>query len=134
MSDRPLRVVLGTFGFDQHEVGARVVASFLRDAGIEVIYVGRFNLPAHLLAVAVQEDAQVIAVSCHSWEYLAYAPELVDLIATGQAEVKVVLGGSIITPADAAGLTVQGVAAVLGSGATRDQIVSEVFAAAAAVA
>ena len=50
--DTPVRVVLGTFGFDQHEVGARIVARFLREAGCEVIYVGRFNLPAHFLATA----------------------------------------------------------------------------------
>lgn len=128
-----VRVVLGTFGFDQHEVGARLVASYLRDAGVEVVYVGRFNLPDRLLATALDEDAQVIAVSCHSWEYLAYAPELVDLIAASDApELRLVIGGSVITPDDAARLREQGVAAVLGSGATRDEVVGAVLAAAGA--
>jgi len=128
-----VRVVLGTFGFDQHEVGARLVASYLRDAGVEVVYVGRFNLPDRLLATALDEDAQVIAVSCHSWEYLAYAPELVDLIAASEApELRLVIGGSVITPDDAARLREQGVAAVLGSGATRDEVVGAVLAAAGA--
>jgi len=128
-----VRVVLGTFGFDQHEVGARLVASYLRDAGAEVVYVGRFNLPDRLLATALDEDAQVIAVSCHSWEYLAYAPELVALIAASEApDLRLVIGGSVITPDDAARLREQGVAAVLGSGATRDEVVDAVLAAAGA--
>ena len=71
------RIVIGTLGLDQHEVGAMAISQFLVRQGYEVIYLGRFNTPERLAAVAEQEDADLIGVSVHSWEFLAYADELV---------------------------------------------------------
>ena len=52
---RPIKVVLGTLGMDQHETGAVAVARMLRDAGMDVVYLGRFNLPPGIVKVAVEE-------------------------------------------------------------------------------
>ena len=60
---RPGRVVIGTLGLDQHEVGAMAISQLLVRHGYEVIYLGRFNTPARLAAVAGQEDADIIGVS-----------------------------------------------------------------------
>ena len=68
------RIFIGTLGMDQHEVGAIAVARLLRDAGMEVLYMGRFNLPAMIVKVCLEEDVDVIGLSCHSWEYLYYLP------------------------------------------------------------
>lgn len=125
------RVLLGTYALDQHEVGALMVARLLRDAGAEVIYLGRFNMPEQLLAVAVQEDADVIGISCHSWEYLGYTEELLGLIRASGVAVEVVLGGSVITAKDAATLESEGVAAVVGPGAPSHAVVDAVWQACA---
>ena len=68
-----IRVLIGTLGMDQHEVGAIAVSRMLRDAGMEVVYTGTFNLPAGILNMSLEEDVDVIGLSCHSWEYLAFA-------------------------------------------------------------
>ena len=128
----PPRVVIGLFGIDQHEVGAIAVSGLLRDAGMEVVYAGRYQTPATLVRIAQDEDADVIGVSCHSWEYLDYAPELTAAIARQGLDVAVVLGGSVITPADAAAMRAAGVAAVFGADAAPDAMIAGVRALAAA--
>jgi methylmalonyl-CoA mutase cobalamin-binding domain/chain len=90
--------------------------------GFEVVYLGRFNTPAKLAAVAEQEDADVVGVSVHSWELAAYAGELVDAChAVGAA---VVVGGSVLTEADERALERQGVDATFGPYAPDELIVS----------
>lgn len=120
------RIVVGLLGIDQHEVGAIAVTSLLRDAGMEVIYVGRYNTPEKFMRVAKDEDVEVIGISCHSWEYLDFVPELMDRIASEALDVAVVLGGSVITPSDAETMLKAGVAAVFGPDATRERMVDEI--------
>ncbi|MFZ5632886.1 MAG: cobalamin B12-binding domain-containing protein [Bacillota bacterium] len=120
------RVLIGIFGLDQHEVGALSVAQMLRDAGMEVIYAGRFNTPSTLVRGAIQEDVDVIGISCHSWEYLHYTPELIELLKKEGADIALVVGGSVITPADARSLTGLGVSAVFGPGAAREDIIATI--------
>ncbi len=101
-------------GLDQHEVGAIAVARLLRDAGMEVIYLGRFNLPAAIVKAAADEDVDVIGLSCHSWEYLHYIDELFELLQARGLTIPLVVGGSVITREDEERLRARGVAAVFG--------------------
>ena len=119
---RPLRVLIGTLGLDQHEVGAVAVARQLRDAGMEVVYLGRFNLPPAIVKAAMDEAADVIGLSCHSWEYLYYLDELMGLLREHRLEIPVVLGGSVITAADARALAARGVAATFGPTSAMNEI------------
>jgi len=113
----PIRVVLGMLGLDQHEAGALAVANILRNHGIEVIYTGRFQQPDGLAAVAISEDVDVVAISCHSWEFLYYAQELVELLGQASPRIPVVIGGSVVTPEDRDRVLTAGVdAAVLKEG------------------
>jgi methylmalonyl-CoA mutase, C-terminal domain len=121
-----LRVVIGVLGVDQHENGAVVVARMLRDAGMEVIYVGRYQTPETLVEVCEQEDADIIALSCHSWEIFNYISPLLDLIEEQQLFTPVIVGGSVLTPSDLTKLKDAGVGAAFGSGATEQQIVGDV--------
>lgn len=123
-----VRVVLGMLGLDQHEVGARVVAGLLRDGGMEVVYLGKFNTPERFATVAEEEDADVIGISVHSWEYLELVPELMKLLADRRSPIPVVVGGSVVTPEDEKTLLGLGVAAVFGAGATPEAIVEKVRA------
>lgn len=131
MAHRP-KTIVGLLGIDQHEVGAIAISGLLRDAGMEVIYVGRYNTPASFVRVALHEDADVIGISCHSWEYLEYVPELMTMLHDEALDVDVVLGGSVITPSDADQMRKAGVAAIFGPDATPDQIVGDIRALAAA--
>ena len=106
------RVVIGTLGLDQHEVGAVAVSRILMRAGYEVIYLGRFNTPERLVHVAEQEDARLVGVSVHSWEWTAYADELVRRC--HEVGIGLVVGGSVLTEADRADLLARGVDAVFG--------------------
>lgn len=124
--DAPIRVVLGILGLDQHEAGALAVAHLLRDSGFEVIYTGRFQQPDGLAAVAIAEDADVVAVSCHSWEFLYYAHELVEALGRTPPRIPVVVGGSVVTPEDRERVLAAGVdAAVLKDGGP-ERIVSTI--------
>ncbi len=119
---KPVRVWIGTVGLDQHEVGATAVARLLRDAGMEVIYAGRFNLPPAIVKTALEEDVDVIGLSCHSWEYLEYVDELLQLLRERGLDLPVVIGGSVITAEDRRLLHDKGVAAVFGPSSTFDEI------------
>lgn len=123
---KKIRVLIGTLGMDQHEVGAVAVARMLRDAGMEVIYISKFNLPAGIVRTGLQEDVDVIGLSCHSWEYLHYIHDLMNLLKEQDADIPVVLGGSVITPKDAGALKEIGVAGVFGPGSAKDEIVGAI--------
>lgn len=113
-------------GLDQHEVGAIAVSRMLRDAGIEVVYNGRFNTPAGIVKTSIEEDVHVIGLSCHSWEYIHYMPELLAMIREKGLDVPVVVGGSVITPGDALRLKEMGVAEVFGPSASKDLIIEAI--------
>ncbi len=118
-----IKVLIGILGIDQHEVGAITVAHHLRDAGMEVVYAGRFQLPPAIVKAAIEEDVDVIGLSCHSWEYLYFLPELIELLAAEDSPIPIVVGGSVVTPQDERQLLDQGVRAVFGPGATPKDIV-----------
>ena len=116
------RVVVGTIGLDQHEVGAMAVSQLLMRNGFEVIYLGRFNTPERFAAAAESEDAHVIGVSIHSWELTSYAEGLVA--AAADVDVALVVGGSVLTDEDRAALEGRGVDAVFGPWASEEEIVA----------
>lgn len=121
-----IRVLVGVLGMDQHEVGAVAIAKTLRDEGMEVIYTGCFNTPQTIVRTAIEEDVDVIGISSHSWEYLYYMPELIDLLKQQAPAIPVVLGGSVITEDDAATMRAKGVAAVFGSGSVMANVVDAI--------
>lgn len=123
---KQIRVWIGTVGLDQHEVGALAVARLLRDAGMEVVYGGRFNLPPGIVKAAAEEDVDIIGLSCHSWEYLEYVDELLGLLRQRALSIPVVVGGSVITAADERMLLAKGIAAVFGPAAPGEHIASSI--------
>lgn len=124
MSDRKIRVLISVLGLDQHEAGALAITRMLRDAGMEVIYTGRFSLPSTILEIATQEDVDVVGISAHSWEFLYYAEELVQMMSATDPVVPVVVGGSVITDADRKQVLDAGLH-VVHRGATEAEIVTE---------
>jgi methylmalonyl-CoA mutase C-terminal domain/subunit len=125
-ADRPVRILLAILGLDQHEAGAFAVARMLRDAGMEVIYLGRFGTPEMVVVSALEEGVDVIGLSCHSWEYLYYLDELFELLKSRELDIPVVVGGSVLSQDDKNEIQAKGVAATFGPGSDAGEIVQQI--------
>jgi methylmalonyl-CoA mutase cobalamin-binding domain/chain len=126
-----IRVLVTVLGLDQHEAGALAVARLLRDAGAEVVYTGRFNDPETIAAIATEEDVDVVGISCHSWEFLHYAEGLATRLHAEDPPIPVVIGGSIITPADRDEVLAKGIDAAVLPTAPSAEVIETVRALAA---
>ncbi len=120
------RVMIGVFGVDQHENGAIAVARFLRDAQMDVRYAGLFLTPQTLLEKAQAEEVDVIGISCHSWEFQHYLPELMRLLSELERPIPVVVGGSVLTSQDRQELERLGVDGVFPAGSQPDDIIHRI--------
>jgi len=125
MPDQHIRVVLAKLGLDGHDRGIKVVARMLRDAGMEVIYLGLRQTTGSIVAAAEQEDADVIGLSMHNAGHLTLGPAMLTALREADLDVPVVIGG-IVPNADVSELLASGVAAVLGPGAPADEVVATI--------
>jgi methylmalonyl-CoA mutase C-terminal domain/subunit len=119
------RVLVAKVGLDGHDRGVKVVARILRDAGFEVIYTGLFQTPEKVAAAAIDEDVDAIGLSMLSAAHMTLAPRVVEQVRQRGADIPVVVGG-VIPEQDAPKLMEQGVAAVLTSGASADEVVATI--------
>ena len=121
-----VRVIIGMMGMDQHEVGAIAVSRILMEAGMEVIYLGRFQSPDSIVKAGIDEAADVIGISCHSWEYLYFLPDILSMLKARYVNIPVIVGGSIITDGDKKKVLEMGVAAVFEAGSGKDEIIEKI--------
>ena len=121
----PIRALLAKLGLDGHDRGIKVVARMLRDAGMEVIYLGLRQTTDSIVAAAEQEDADVIGLSMHNAGHLTLGPAMLAALDEAGLDIPVVIGG-IVPDQDLAELERAGVAAVLGPGASTDEVVAAV--------
>lgn len=120
----PIRVLVAKIGLDGHDRGARVIASALRDAGMEVIYTGLRKTPEMIVRAAVQEDADVVGVSILSGAHMTLLPRLRRLMDDeGLDDVPLVAGG-VIPEEDRSALRDSGIAAVFTPGTRLEEVVS----------
>src|SRR5262245_20553625 len=128
--DPPPRILITKIGLDGHDRGSRVVAAFLRDAGMEVLYTPPWQEIAQVVRLAEEEDVDVIGISSLATDHLLVPKLMKALKKAGLAHIPVVLGG-IVPDADEVKLAKVGVRHVFHPGAARDEIVSKVAALAA---
>ena len=121
----PIRAVLAKIGLDGHDRGIKVVARMLRDAGMEVIYLGLRQTTDSIVAAVEQEDADVIGLSMHNAGHLTLGPAMLAALGAAGLDVPVVVGGIVPEP-DRLELERAGVAAVLGPGASTEEVVATV--------
>lgn len=120
-SGQRIRVLIAKPGLDGHDRGAKVVALALRDAGMEVIYTGIKQTPEQIVRAAIQEDVDVVGLSCLSGAHTTLFPKVVRLLREQGADDVLVTGGGIIPDEDVPYLREQGVDRVFGPGtSTRD--------------
>ena len=103
-----IRVVLAKLGLDGHDRGLKVVAHILRDAGMEVIYLGLRQTTDSIVAAAEEEDADAVGLSMHNASHMTLAPKMVEALAEAELDVPVIVGG-IIPEEDAVRLEEAGV-------------------------
>ena len=120
------RVVISTLGIDQHENGAIALQRMLMESQMVVSNMGVLNTPVQVADHAEEVNADVIGISCHSWEYLTLVPELLKVLHTKGLDCAVVIGGSVITLKDAEEMLGKGVDGVFDGRATQDQIVNSI--------
>jgi len=94
-SQRKIRVIISKVGLDGHDRGSKVVAALLREAGMEVVYLGMYQTPEGIVQAAIDEDVDVIGVSYLSGEHLVYTPQIVEeMKKNGLDDVLFLVGGS----------------------------------------
>ena len=120
---RKLRVLVAKAGLDGHDRGVKIVARSLRDAGIEVIYLGIHNTPQDIVSSAIQEDVDAIGLSIHSAAHLTLFGEVIKLLKKNQARRIVVFGGGIVPEEDVGTLKRMGVKKIFTPGTTLEEIV-----------
>ncbi len=122
MQYRKIRVLMAKPGLDGHDRGVKVVAQGLRDAGMEVIYLGLRLTPEQIAEVAIQEDVDVVGLGCLSGAHMALFPKTVELIRQKGGEDILVIGGGIIPKKDVPKLKETGIAQIFGPGTPLDEI------------
>lgn len=121
---RPIRVLIAKVGLDGHDRGAKVIASFLRDAGMEVIYTGLRQTPEMVVNAALQEDVDVIGVSILSGAHMTVFPKIMNLLREKEMMNVLVTGGGIIPAMDMKKLMDLGVGQLFPPGTETKDIVS----------
>ena len=125
---RPIRVLVGKPGLDGHDRGAKIVATTLRDAGMEVVYTGLHQTPEMIVTAAIQEDVDVIGLSILSGAHMTLFPRVQELLVDQDRKDILVIGGGIIPQDDIEQLESQGIAKIFGPGTPTHEIVDYISA------
>jgi methylmalonyl-CoA mutase C-terminal domain/subunit len=123
MAEKKIRVLVAKPGLDGHDRGAKVVARALRDAGMEVIYIGLKQTPEQIVETAIQEDVDVIGLSCLSGAHAYLFPRVMELLKENGVEDILVTCGGIIPDDDIEKLEKAGIKGIFGPGCSTEDIV-----------
>jgi methylmalonyl-CoA mutase C-terminal domain/subunit len=121
----PPKVLVTKIGLDGHDRGSRVVAAFLRDAGMDVLYTPPWQEIGQVIRLAEEEDVDVIGISSLATDHLL-VPKLMKALKKAQLEHIPVVVGGIVPDDDEKKLRKAGVRHVFHPGASREEIVSRV--------
>ena len=119
---RPIRVLVAKCGLDGHDRGAKIIATALRDAGMEVIYTGLRQTPEMIVNAALQEDVDAIGVSILSGAHNTVFPKIIKLMKEKQMNDVLLTGGGIIPEDDMITLNEMGVGTLFPPGTTTTTI------------
>ena len=116
MPQKRIRVLVAKPGLDGHDRGVKVISQGLRDAGMEVIYLGLRLTPEQIAQAAIDEDVSAVGISCLSGAHMVLFPRIAELLKVKCREDILVIGGGIIPQKDVPRLKEAGVARVFGPG------------------
>lgn len=119
---RPIRVLVAKVGLDGHDRGAKIIATALRDAGMEVIYTGLRQTPEMVVNAALQEDVDAIGISILSGAHNTVFPKVIALMKAKGLDDVLLTGGGIIPEEDMKTLNEMGVGKLFPPGTTTSDI------------
>jgi methylmalonyl-CoA mutase C-terminal domain/subunit len=122
MADKKIRVLIAKPGLDGHDRGVKVIARGLRDAGMEVIYLGLRLTPEQIVKAALEENVDVVGLSCLSGAHMVLFPRITALLKEKGCGNVIVIGGGIIPKKDIPRLKEAGIAEIFGPGTTIEAI------------
>ena len=122
-SGRKVRILVAKPGLDGHDRGARVIARAYRDAGFEVVYTGLHQTPEQIVAAALQEDVDLIGLSCLSGAHMYLFKRVIELLKENKADDVTVIGGGIIPEEDIPKLKELGIKEIFLPGTSLENIV-----------
>ncbi len=123
LENKKLRVLVAKVGLDGHDRGVKIVARALRDAGIEVIYLGIHNTPEEIVSSAIQEDVDAIGLSIHSAAHMTLFEDVLKLLKKNRAGGVTVFAGGIVPDEDIPALKKKGIKEIFTPGASLEEIV-----------
>lgn len=123
---RGKRILVAKPGLDGHDIGAKIIALALRDAGAEVIYTGLRKTPEHIARIAVDEDVDAVGLSILSGSHNDLVAETISALAALDASEIVVFVGGTIPAEDQASLQAAGVRAVFTSEIPIEQVINSI--------
>ena len=110
------RIIMAKPGLDGHDRGIKILARSFRDAGMEVIYLGLRQTPEMIVNAAIEEDADVIAISVLSGAHNTIFSNITKLLKKNDINDILVTGGGIIPETDIKKLNKMGVGRLFGPG------------------
>jgi methylmalonyl-CoA mutase C-terminal domain/subunit len=122
MKDK-IRVLISKVGLDGHDVGAKLVAKALRDAGMEVVYAGLRRTPEEIVNIAIQEDVDAIGISILSGSHMTFFPLILKLLEEKGAPEIMLFGGGVIPLSDVKELKRLGVRELFRAGTNTAEII-----------
>ena len=94
--EKKIKVVITKVGLDGHDRGAKIVVSLLKEAGMEVVYLGMFNTVNDIIQAVIDEDADVLGLSYLSGEQLIFTPKIVaEMKKNNLDDVLLIVGGTV---------------------------------------
>jgi methylmalonyl-CoA mutase C-terminal domain/subunit len=118
-----IRVLISKVGLDGHDVGAKLVAKALRDAGMEVVYAGLRRTPEEIVNIAIQEDVDAIGISILSGAHMTFFPLILQLLEEKGASEIMLFGGGVIPLSDVKELKRLGVRELFRAGTNTSEII-----------
>ena len=124
MSAQKIKVIISKVGLDGHDRGVKVVAFLLKEAGMEVVYLGMYQTPEGIVKAAIDEDADVIGVSYLSGEHLVFTPKIVEEMRENDLDDVLFIAGGSFPPEDIPVMKEMGIDEVFRGGSLTDSIVN----------
>ena len=121
--EKKIRIIMAKPGLDGHDRGIKILARAYRDAGMEVIYLGLRQTPEMIVSAAIQEDADVVALSVLSGAHMTIFSKVKKLMDEEGIENVLLTGGGIIPKEDMQALSKLGVGKMFGPGTTVDSTI-----------
>jgi methylmalonyl-CoA mutase C-terminal domain/subunit len=122
-TQRKIKILVTKVGLDGHDRGAKVVSSLLKEAGMEVIYLGMYQTPEAIIKAAIDEDVDVIGVSYLSGEHLIFTPKIVEEMKKNNLDDVLLIAGGTFPAEDMPVLKEMGIDEVFGAGSLTEPII-----------